>query len=388
MTRQLLTYSDFLDSREFILWRLERTDEQNEYWFAFIKENPHLQEEFEKAINIFDEIKINERTFTDTDLLYKKIQQSISSHRKTKRRIVYYLSTVAAVALILVVGTLFFNKESMSDALTTEEIIGKTLPNVDVKLLVGENVITLSQDSEIEQADGQMSYTDSTNTKKTIETKNVQLNKLIVPNGKRSSLILADGSKIWINSGTELEFPSKFDEKTREIYVNGEIYIDVTESKKQPFIVHTTTFDVEVFGTSFNVSAYGDDEETSVVLVEGSVRVNTQGNSMKMHPNEMMTMSTGNICKEEVDISLYTSWIKGVFIFDGTPIAEVLKKVGRYYNISFSGTADIADNIPDKRITGKLYLSENIDDVLSSISLLTSTTYKREDNIIKLINKE
>ena len=66
-----------------------------------------------------------------------------------------------------------------------------------------------------------------------------------------------------------MEFPSKFDKRTREIYVDGEIYIDVTESKKQPFIVHTATFDVEVFGTSFNVSAYGDDEETSVVLVEG-----------------------------------------------------------------------------------------------------------------------
>ena len=98
----------------------------------------------------------------------------------------------------------------------------------------------------------------------------------------------------------------------------------------------------------------------------------------------MMKINDGNISKQEIDVSLYTSWIKGVFIFDGTPISEVLKKVGRYYNISFSGIADI----PDKKITGKLYLSENIDDVLSSISLLTSTTYKRENSIIKLINKQ
>lgn len=384
MRSQLSTYSDFLENREFILWRLERTDEQDAYWFTFIRENPTLQKEFEKAIEIFEQVKVNEQSFAETDLLYQKIQHSIATHQKKKRRILYYLSTAAAVALLLIVGTLFFNRESTPITATHEQVIGKTLPGEDIKLLVGSDVITLNQDTEIEQVEGEMTYTDSTNARKTIKTEDVKMNKLIVPNGKRSSLILADGSKVWINSGTEVEFPSKFDKKTREIYVNGEIYIDVTELKKQPFIVHTSTFDVEVFGTSFNVSAYVDDEETSIVLVEGSVQLNTTDSSMKMLPNEMVKISAGNISKQEIDVSLYTSWIKGVFIFDGTPISEVLKKVGRYYNISFSGIADI----PNKKITGKLYLSENIDDVLSSISLLTSTTYKREDNIIKLINKQ
>ena len=381
MRSPISTYSDLLKDREFIQWRLEKTHQQNEYWSAFMNENPDLQEEFDKAIEIFAQVKINKRDFTDTDLLYKKIRQSITNHRRHRRSIVPYLSA-AAVALLVIVGTLFFNKESTQKIITSEQIVGKTLPGEDVKLLVGGDVITLNPDSEIEQADGQMIYTDNTNAKKTIKTADIQMNKLIVPNGKRSSLILADGSKIWVNSGTEVEFPSKFNKSTRDIYVNGEIYIDVSKSKKQPFIVHTATCDVEVFGTSFNVSAYGDDEETSVVLVEGSVKISTPDNSVKMLPNEMVKVSAGNFSKQEIDVSLYTSWVKGVFIFDGTPVSEVLKKVGRYYNISFSGAADI----PDKKITGKLYLSENIDEVLSSISLLTSTTYKREDHVIKLIN--
>lgn len=383
MTSEILFYSDFLENREFIQWRLERTTQQDDYWSSFIKENPSLVEEFEKAISIFEKLRINEHDFTDTDLLYQKIQLSISNHRKKKYRIVNYLS-VAAVALLLIVGTFLINKESMATTATNEQIIGETHPSEDVLLLVGGDVITLNQNSEVEQVDGQMTYTDSTDTKKIIKTDDVQMNKLIVPNGKRSSLILADGSKVWINSGTELEFPSKFNNDTRDIYVNGEIYIDVHQSTKQPFIVHTATFDVEVFGTSFNVSAYDDDDETSVVLVEGSVKLNSQGNSVKMRPNEMARFRAGSFSKQEIDVSLYTSWIKGVFIFDGTPIAEVLKKVGRYYNISFSEL----QNISDKKITGKLYLSENIDDVLSSISTLTSTTYKREDNIIKLINNK
>lgn len=379
----ILTYSDFLENREFLQWRLERTHTQDAYWITFINENPHLKEEFEKAINIFDKVDINKRNFTDTDLLFLRIHQSISNHRKNRRRIVHYLSAAVAVALLLIIGTLFFTKESTPNAVTLEHIIGQTLPDKDVKLLVGVDVIALDQDSEIEQADGQMTYTDRTNTKKIIKTNDVQMNKLIVPNGKRSSLILADGSKIWINSGTELEFPSKFNKRTRDIYVNGEIFIDVRKSKKQPFIVHTDKLNIEVFGTSFNVSAYGDDDETSVVLVEGSVEINSSNNSIKMLPNEMVQLSAGNMSKKEIDVSLYTSWVKGVFIFDGTPVAEMLKKVGRYYNISFSEPA----NFPNKKITGKLYLSENIDDVLSSISLLTSTTYKRENDTIILINK-
>lgn len=383
MTSEILFYSDFLENREFIQWRLERTTQQDDYWSSFIKENPSLVEEFEKAISIFEKLRINEHDFTDTDLLYQKIQLSISNHRKKKYRIVNYLSA-AAVALLLIVGTFLINKESMPTTATNEQIIGETHPSEDVLLLVGGDVITLNQNSEVEQVDGQMTYTDSTDTKKIIKTDDVQMNKLIVPNGKRSSLILADGSKVWINSGTELEFPSKFNNDTRDIYVNGEIYIDVHQSTKQPFIVHTATFDVEVFGTSFNVSAYDDDDETSVVLVEGSVKLNSQGNSVKMRPNEMARFRAGSFSKQEIDVSLYTSWIKGVFIFDGTPIAEVLKKVGRYYNISFSEL----QNISDKKITGKLYLSENIDDVLSSISILTSSEYKREDNIIKLINNK
>ena len=221
MASKILSHSDFLENREFILWRLERTTQQDDYWSSFIKENPSLVEEFEKAISIFEKLRINEHDFTDTDLLYQKIQLSISKHRKKKYRIVNYLS-VAAVALLLIVGTFLINKESMPATATMEQIIGETHPAEDVILLVGGDVITLNQNSEVEQVDGQMTYTDSTDTKKIIKTDDVQMNKLIVPNGKRSSLILADGSKVWINSGTELEFPSKFNNDTRDIYVNGD----------------------------------------------------------------------------------------------------------------------------------------------------------------------
>ena len=386
MKDNLFTYSSFLENKAFVQWRISREEESEKYWLAFIKENPELKGEFNKAIEICENIRINEKIFSDTDFLYQRILQSISTHRKNRQRrnVIYSLSAAASIALLIIISTLrLFNPNTTS--ILKEEIIGKTLPDEHITLMAGGRVITLDQDAEIRLDNGQMSYTDSLNATQSIEVDEVQNNKLVVPNGKHSFLVLADGSEIWINSGTELTFPSTFNKKTREIHVEGEIYINVAASTEQLFIVHTPQLAVKVYGTSFNISAYKNDNEASVVLVSGSVEINTRhSNSVRMHPNEMAKLKNGKLSTNTVDTSLYTSWVKGIFIFDGTPTPEMLKKVGRYYNISFDG----ATSLPDKKITGKLFLSENIDEVLSSISLLTSTEYKREGNVIKLINKE
>ena len=371
----------FLENKEFIQWRLTRTPELEHYWISFIQEHPDLKKEFEKAIEIFDRIVINKKTFTDTDILYERIIRSVLKKNEKKKRIIYYVSSVAAIAALLFITTFHFVwKENNPKATITAEIIGKTLPEQEVKLIAGGKELKLTQNVTVQLKDGQILYTDSTDTEKRVEVNNLQTNKLIVPDGKRSFLILADGSKVWINSGTELEFPTKFSGKTRDIKVVGEIYLDVAESARQPFIVHTSNLEIQVFGTRFNVSAYNSEQASSVVLGNGKVQVKTKDNqSIMMNPNEIVELREGNMNKKNVDVSLYTSWVDGIFIFNRTPAPELFKKVGRYYNVSFENIES------DKRITGKLYLSDNLNDVLSSISLLTGKKYIVEDNIIKVI---
>ena len=384
MTDKPFTCSTFLEDKKFVQWRLLREEELDKYWLSFIKENPELEGEFNKAIRICDNIRMNEKIFADTDFLYQRILQSISTHRTNKQKrnnMIYYLSSAAAVVLLLIIGTLYIvNKNTVSTLASGEEIIGKTLPDEHITLMAGGKIITLNQDAKVQLDDRQMSYTDSSNTVKSIEVDDVQINKLIVPNGKRSSIVLTDGSEIWINSGTELTFPSTFNKKTREIYVEGEIYINVAKSNGRPFIVHTPNLEIQVFGTRFNVSAYNSEQTASIVLVNGKVQVKSAGNKqITMNPNEMVELLEGSMTKKNVDVSLYTSWVNGVFIFNRTPASELFKKVGRYYNVSF-------ENIKcDKWITGKLYLSENFNDVLSSISLLTGKKYIAEGNTIKVI---
>jgi ferric-dicitrate binding protein FerR (iron transport regulator) len=213
-----------------------------------------------------------------------------------------------------------------------------------------------------------------------------EINQLIVPFGKRTDITLSDGTHIWLNSGTQLDFPTVFTGKTREIHVYGEIFIDVAHNSKIPFIVRSKEIEIEVYGTSFNVSAYNDDNKKTVVLIDGKITIKTEGNDkIDLFPNEKIDIEEHKLLKEKVDVSEYISWTKGVLEFEQTPMSEILKKIGRYYNVRFDGSPDIALN--EKSCSGKLFLSNNLDSVLTSVSVLSSTIYKRENNKIHIIKK-
>ena len=154
---------------------------------------------------------------------------------------------------------------------------------------------------------------------------------------------------------------------------------------KRPFVVHTDRMDIQVLGTSFNVSAYHDDIGATVVLVNGKVSVKTAQQVMEMLPNEKAELTNNQITKETVDVSEYISWTKGVLEFYEASVSEILKKVGRYYNVQFESSPDIPLNA--RTCSGKLFLSNNLDSVMTSVSVLSSTNYRRENNMIYITKK-
>src|SRR5690606_31006896 len=122
----------------------------------------------------------------------------------------------------------------------------------------------------------------------------------------------------------------------RRIAVNGEIYIDVAKDPKKAFSITTPNFDVNVYGTSFNLNAYGESPEATVALVEGSLAVtDTTGREVFIAPNEKITINAGKMTKSPARIEEHISWHQGYLVFDQTPIAEVLNSLSRYYNINF-----------------------------------------------------
>ncbi len=248
--------------------------------------------------------------------------------------------------------------------------------------------INLAQNVQIGLTeDGNALVTDSTSSKKVLTLAKSELNRLVVPYGKRSKLILSDGTEVWLNSGTQLDFPSEFNGNTREIFIEGEIFIDVAHNAQVPFIVHAQDMDIRVQGTSFNISAYSDESSKTVVLVEGKVRIGRGSTHIaELLPNEKIDITENNFLKETVDVSEYISWRKGVLEFNSTPMSEILRKIGRYYNVQFDENTDVKLN--ELTCTGKLFLSNNLDSVMTSVSILSSTLYKRENNTIHIIKKE
>jgi len=189
------------------------------------------------------------------------------------------------------------------------------------------------------------------------------------------------------NSGSVLEFPAQFTGNNREVRLtSGEMYIEVATDRQKPFHVRTSDFNVKVYGTKFNVSAY-DDSPKSVVLVEG--RVSLQSANKKetiLSPNEQAVYSdNGTFHTQKVHVNQFISWKNGYLEFDKTPMTEVLKQIGRYYNLSFDFDNDV--NLLKRTCTGKIYLSENLDNVMTTVGLLSSTICTKKENQIFITNK-
>lgn len=192
-----------------------------------------------------------------------------------------------------------------------------------------------------------------------------EYNQIIVPKGRRSMIVLADNSKIWINSGSKVIYPRTFSSDKRQIFIEGEVFLKVARNEEKPFIVSTSAFEVEVLGTSFNVSARRESTQADVVLVEGAVDVKDHlERHIKMLPNERVELNeTGIAKKESVNALDYIHWVDGVWVLDGKPLKEVIRYLVEYYGQSIYCDPSVENEL----CYGKLFLNEELDKVLESI---------------------
>ena len=218
-----------------------------------------------------------------------------------------------------------------------------------------------------------------------IEKKEVAaFNQLLVPYGKQTTLTLADGTRVWVNAGSWLIYPSAFGDDSREIYAEGEIYIEVAHDAARPFTVHTGKMDVRVLGTRFYLSSYGRDRTQEVVLRSGSVSVAPAGapeRGIRIVPDQRASLDTaGTFRIREVRAEDYISWIHGYYRFDNTPLSDVLARLARYYNRAF----DCSPEVGVMTISGKLELNDDPGEVLRILSLTAPIRFRVSENGFRL----
>lgn len=378
--------NDFLCDDLFIYWRLHPTKELDSFWEEYLLENKKASVPFNEAIEAFEMIRNEQNNYHfDESSLREKLNERIKKH-KNKNLYRIFASSAAAILLLTLIST-FYILNRMGDREETDiSSTGVMINNSSVQLVTGNKVLEIDNNSTLNLSEKKHSalITNSL-AHKEIDLKDNQSNRLIVPYGKRSTLVLADGSKVLLNSGTKMEFPSMFSGEDREIRVEGEIFIDVVKQDNVPFIIQTPNSRITVFGTSFNVSSYSDEKSESVVLVDGSVEVRSGNSALILKPNEMAVIKDGYIEYKAVDVLNYICWTSGYMQLNKTPLNDVLRKIERYYNVIFQYNDDLKLNV--QTCSGKLFLSDNFDDVLEAFSKMTYLQYEKHDDKFIFIHK-
>lgn len=221
----------------------------------------------------------------------------------------------------------------------------------------------------------------STETATVMEKPVVRILTFRVPVGKIKTLLLPDGTKVIANSRTEITYPERFTDDSREITVNGEAYLEVAHDSRHPFIVHGNGFGLKVLGTKFNVMTYKG-KPSSVALIEGAVEVKTRNaDAVRMHPNNIVYMREGAICEMvQANAADFTAWTDGVVKLSGQTVEQIASTLEDYYGVSIVCSPEIAGI----RLYGKLRLSSNYQKTLDHVAFLSDSHYTIQDTIISL----
>ena len=202
--------------------------------------------------------------------------------------------------------------------------------------------------------------------------------KLTVPAGQRSMLTLSDGTTVWVNAQSTLEYPGVFSGKTREVILNGEAYFDVAPDPEQPFIVKSGNFNTKVTGTHFNIFAYKDYFDVS--LVEGQVKIFQEyetSDTVILNHNERIILEEGRLIKKLLTTADDFLWKDGIYHFNDMPFREIVKKLELYYDVRIH-----VENKPimTRRVTGKFRQRDGIETVLKLIQVGSPFSFYRNED--------
>ena len=204
---------------------------------------------------------------------------------------------------------------------------------------------------------------------------------LQVPRGGEYKIVLDDGTEIWLNSASELKYPAHFVGNERRVCLVGEAYFQVARNEAAPFIVETRDMDVKVLGTSFNVSAYEDEENSHATLVDGRVEVDDKinGEKVTLTPGEQALLQGKEMVVREVNTKLYSMWRLDRFTFASEDMEGVIRKLSRWYNVNFFFSNS---SMKQKRFTGSLPKYSDISQVLKMIEMTTDIKFQVKGNTI------
>lgn len=312
--------------------------------------------------------------------------------RYERRRKLLVVRCVAAVAILFLVSTCvwFVNRGGEeSQFMFPSEIKPGSLRaslilNDGQEIMLDKRLSLMESDSSVVLSNekGELSYR---NVRERVGESSV--NTLRVPCGGEYQLMLADGTRVRVNSESELVFPTCFNSDRREVFLKGEAYFQVAPDSDKPFYVRVNDYIVKVTGTSFNVTSYTDDPCTMTTLVEGKVSVygNDSTWNCDLTPGHMLKFDKGTarVTSEECDPRIYTSWIDGEFKFRDMRLEDIMKKLNRWYDFE---VAYEEEELKDLRFSGAAEKYNPVEFLLKMIEEVTKVRFDIEGKRIMVKN--
>lgn len=203
----------------------------------------------------------------------------------------------------------------------------------------------------------------------------VLYNTVSTPQGGQYQLVLADDSKVWLNSASSIRFPNTFTGNERKVEITGEAYFEVSRNESIPFKVEVNGAEVEVLGTHFNINAYEDEEEIKTTLLEGSVKVSNGSGNLLLTPGQQARINKNGEIKiiKDADIDEAVAWKNGRFIFQENNIQSVMRQLARWYDVDVY----YRGNVTDEEFVGVINRSryENISQILQMLEKTRTVSF-------------
>lgn len=343
-------------------------DELN-LWYEKNEHN-QLLNDYIKINYLFDELMKEFNTERTKNNLLLKIKKD--KRLSFKFNLIKY---AAAVVLFISTAYVFIGKYTKDSPQEVTPII------VDTKINHGTDkaILTLEDGSKVKLVKGEEFKTKDVNSNgeeiiyDSLDENKTELayNYLTIPRGGQFRVLLSDGTKVWLNSETQLKYPKGFIQgQTREVeLVYGEAYFDISPSSKHngdTFKVVNASQNIEVLGTEFNIKAYKDEAMIFTTLVEGKVTVNVEGTNQILKPSEqsILDIKTSNIGVKLVDVYNEISWKEGIFTFEKMPLSDIVKVLSRWYDVDFVFESE---KVKENRFNGSLKRNLKIEEILDAI---------------------
>jgi len=386
-------YERLVENPLFFKWIYHPGPEIDSWWKTYLELNPTEADQILLFKQRFKALGYSVEKLSDPEkkILARKIVSGLESidTKRNRRQLMIGLAKYAAIALLFfsigsVLVYLKMDKQTRKWVIA-ESSIPTQLQGPVLILPEGSSIPLKKTESSLDYSKpDQILLNNESVIKQSRESEKIANNQLIIPFGNRSKVTLSDNTIVWLNAGSRLIYPSRFTGERREVLLFGEAYFEVAKNAEMPFVVKTTSIEVKVLGTEFNVSAYPDDNVVQTVLKNGSVSIRrNRGNifekELVLIPNQMALFdkTTQDSKIYTVDANDYIIWTKGLLSFDDLEMSRVLKSLERYYNIQIRYADPM---VGSQRISGKLDLNKSLNEVFEYMSKVSSTTFKKLDD--------